>query len=307
LSFDVSTKLSELQKITALGSNVPLDDKMNVLNTMIDEIRGKFDVLSGLDMKNISKIIKYMGDEMKKASDLQLPDFLTQNGFANEVLDNEARLTLWLAKQSNTYGYMATHGLAKTKLTTNKELADFIRNDPRVLYDTFTLEITLKDWNKVGDDMKLPKNSGKLIDGYEYDAHPQTTQLAIDAANRISRLQQEQKDRDNKNADSANKRLAKEASLLKSKEELEKRKKLKEQEKIEKIEKIEKKEQQRIRLTTLATEIKSAKAYVARVKKSTDKNPTIKNKNELKKANEILDTLVRNKVVSGLISSVFDK
>jgi hypothetical protein len=169
------------------------------------------------------------------------------------------------------------------------------------------LEITLKDWNKVGDDMKLPKNSGKLIDGYEYDAHPQTTQLAIDAANRISRLQQEQKDRDNKNADSANKRLAKEASLLKSKEELEKRKKLKEQEKIEKIEKIEKKEQQRIRLTTLATEIKSAKAYVARVKKSTDKNPTIKNKNELKKANEILDTLVRNKVVSGLISSVFDK
>jgi hypothetical protein len=295
LSFDVSTKLSELQKITALGSNVPLDDKMNVLNTMIDEIRGKFDVLSGLDMKNISKIIKYMGDEMKKASDLQLPDFLTQNGFANEVLDNEARLTLWLAKQSNTYGYMATHGLAKTKLTTNKELADFIRNDPRVLYDTFTLEITLKDWNKVGDDMKLPKNSGKLIDGYEYDAHPQTTQLAIDKANKLSKQQQEQKYRERKNNDNAAKRLAKETKLLKSQEELEKRKKLKEQKEQDSIKKAIRKPIKDAELKEIDAKIKKAKAFRAKVIRKSNKPLLDGDKRELKKADDFLFNLVLQK------------
>jgi hypothetical protein len=225
LSFDVSTKLSELQKITALGSNVPLDDKMNVLNTMINEIRGKFALLSGLDMKNISQIIKYMGDEMKKARDLQLPDYLTQKGFETEVLDNEARLTLWLAKQFNTYGYMATHGLARTKLTTNQELADFIRNDPRVLYNTYTLEITVGDWTKVGDDMKLPKNSGKLIDGFEYDAHPQTNALnaakaqrVADEVSRIEKKQQEQKDRDNKEQEKIEKKEQKEQKERKKQE-----------------------------------------------------------------------------------------
>jgi hypothetical protein len=255
LSFDVSTKLSELQKITALGSNVPLDDKMNILNTMIQEISGKFDVLSGLDMKNISQIIKYMGDEMKRASDLQLPDFLTQNGYANEVLDNEARLTLWLAKQSTTYGYMATHGLAKTKLTTNEELSKFIKSDPRVLYNLNTLEITLPDWGKLDVIMKMPKNSGKLIDGFEYDAHPQTNALnaakaqrVADEVTRIEKKQQEQKDRENKEQEKKEKKEQeqKEKKEKKEKKEQEKKeqKKKKEQEKKEQKEQKEEQKQE---------------------------------------------------------------
>jgi hypothetical protein len=70
LSYEVGQKLSELQEITKLGDNAPLDDKMNILNTMIDEIRGKFAMLSPDDMKNISKIVAAMGDKLEYAENL---------------------------------------------------------------------------------------------------------------------------------------------------------------------------------------------------------------------------------------------
>jgi hypothetical protein len=321
LSFDVSTKLSELQKITALGSNVPLDDKLNLLNTMIQEISGKFTKLTRPDMKNISKITDYMGDELKNPSDIDMPDYLTLSGFAKELLDdNGERLTLWLAKQSTNFGYMASHGVSNTKIYESNKLAQFMAETPKALYNLKSLEITLKDWDGVGGDMRKPKNSGKRIDYFEYDAHPRTKENIDNKEEKQEKKQEQEQKRERISAEKLNKAIerverkeqkekevkeTKEAKEVKTKntdtfkkaiekQEQKKQRERKEQKKEQKKEQ-DSKEERILDLASLATDIRTAKAYIAKVKKRMGKPPTDSGRRELKKANEILDKLMEQK------------
>jgi hypothetical protein len=201
LSFDLSKKLSELHKITALGSNVPLDDKMNVLNTMIQEISGKFNVLSSSDMKNISRIVHYMGDDLKTAENINLPRFLTSKGFAKELKDDEARMTMFLSGKLED-GYLATKGQSNTKIIANEELIRYMEN-PTALYNLDKLiVVTTPDWNTVKVTMNRPENRGQKIDGYEYDDHPNTLSLKTRSeekkqvvADRVAKLELKERDR----------------------------------------------------------------------------------------------------------------
>jgi hypothetical protein len=172
LSYEVSEKLSELQEIAKLSSNVPLNDKMDILNTLIQEISGKFNVLSRKDMKNISSIVAVMGDKLKYAENIGLPRYLTSQGFARELTDRETRLTLFLSGKSEEFGYLAKKGKTSQKITDNDELVNYMSIHPKALYDLNNLVVlTSLNWDKVGDHVNVAGQKGK-IDGYEYDAHP---------------------------------------------------------------------------------------------------------------------------------------
>jgi hypothetical protein len=175
LSFDLSKKLDELQKITSLGSNVPLDDKMDILDTMTQEIKGKFDILNPTDMKNITKITKYMGDDLKDEGDLGLSRFLTSKGFTEE-LNSDVRLSIWLSNQFEKTKYLATVGQSNTiKILTPKNLIDYMAKNPKALYNINTLKVfSSQTWDAVGKSMAKNENLGQKIDGYEYDQHPKT-------------------------------------------------------------------------------------------------------------------------------------
>jgi hypothetical protein len=175
LSFDLSKKLSELYKITALGSNVPLNDKMDILDTMTQEIKGKFDILTPTDMKNITKITEYMGDDLKDEGDLGLPRFLTSKGFTDE-LNSDVRLSIWISKQFDKTKYLATVGQSNSiKITTSDELIDYMAKNPKALYNINTLKVfTSQSWAAIGKSMAKNENLGQKIDGYEYDQHPKT-------------------------------------------------------------------------------------------------------------------------------------
>ena len=174
LSYEVSQKLTELQEIAKTGNNTSIEDKMIILNTMIEEINNKFRLLSKKDMVNISNIVSIMGDNLKYAKNIGLPRYLTPAGFAEEVKDREARMTLFLAGKFKEFGYLATIGRSNVKIYDTDELNRVMVSTPKALYDLDKLVIyTTLSWKKIGDNLKKAGNSGK-IDGYEYDDHPKT-------------------------------------------------------------------------------------------------------------------------------------
>ena len=180
LSYEVSQKLSELQEIAKTGNNTSIDDKMLILNTMIEEINNKFRLLSKKDMVNISNIVSIMGDNLTFAKNIGLPRYLTSAGFAAQMRDREARMTFFLAAKFKKFGYLASIGKSSRRIETTEGLANYMNNNPIALYDLDNLVIysTLR-WNKVGDMIKKAGNSGK-IDGYEYDDHPKTERADVD-------------------------------------------------------------------------------------------------------------------------------
>jgi hypothetical protein len=171
LSFDVSSKLSELRKITESATNAPLNEKMEILNDLIAEIAGKFALLSKMDMNNISKIVSAMGDKITSYKDLGLSRYLTSEGFKFSLLDPENRLTLFLSKMLTERKYIGKK-YNDVLVTDNNELARFMSENPNSLYDMLTLDM-VKNISWVDVAKRLTKNGfNGLIDDDEYDDHP---------------------------------------------------------------------------------------------------------------------------------------
>jgi hypothetical protein len=174
LSFDVSKKLSELQEITKTSANQPLNEKMELLNEMINEIKGKFAILSVTDMKNISKIITAMGDKLENPENIGLPRYLTSGGFESELKNDESRMTLFLAVKLKKFNYIATKSNSNNTIADNDELQRYMLNNAGAIYDLHKL-IVYKNvsWDSLKAIMSKPDGGGK-IDGYEFDDHPNT-------------------------------------------------------------------------------------------------------------------------------------
>jgi hypothetical protein len=86
-------------------------------------------------------------------------------------------MTMFLSGKFKKFGYLATKGTNKlNKITTNFELAKYMKNTPGAVYDLNKLVVysTLR-WDKIGAMIRKAGNVGK-IDGYEFDDHPNTVE-----------------------------------------------------------------------------------------------------------------------------------
>ena len=179
LAYDVSKKLEELKSISAVGSNQGLEQKMELLNSLVGEISGKFMQLTQQDMINISKIVTNLGEQIKSPSDVGLlTRYLTVQAYI-KTKDFEP-FTLYLSEHLALTKRTATT-TDKRAIQGNDKLTEYFEekgSDKRILdLNTMTF-YTFGSWADLG---KMLVKSGRegLIDFVEYDDHPKTLKKKV--------------------------------------------------------------------------------------------------------------------------------
>jgi hypothetical protein len=182
LSYDAGKKLEELKAISAVG-NKGLEEKMELLNTLVGEITGKFEMLSNNDMFNISKILTNMGEKIVLPADVGLQTrYLTQKGY--EDLKNNAedfdKFIIYLAGKLDLNKRIATR-TDESAIKTNQELSEYFeekQGETRIM-DLVTMKFfTFSSWRNLQTQIYRSGRDG-LLDGVEYDDHPITKSLQI--------------------------------------------------------------------------------------------------------------------------------
>jgi hypothetical protein len=190
LSYDAGKKLEELKAISETGNNKGLEEKMELLNTLVGEISGKFNILTTDDMLNVGKILSNMGEKIVLPADVGIDTrYLTQKGYENlkKDADGYANLVLFLGNKIMVMKYLAKT-TSETFIQTTKEFDDYFEEKGKKrIFDLNTITfMTYESWKKLGLMIQKPGRNG-LIDYFEFDNHPTT------AKNNAKILEEEKK------------------------------------------------------------------------------------------------------------------